>query len=111
MNPNDPFDRDNLSAAETLLTEHEIAREFFQGELYQRDGISRLGGHRDSAARWRDDQPRRIRDRTIDYGPGWLHRMGANRMGAGRGAGRTGRHVKQPLHGRRREHQRDRLQG
>ncbi|MES2076636.1 MAG: hypothetical protein V4462_13560 [Pseudomonadota bacterium] len=44
MNPNDPFDRDNLSAAETLLTEHEIAREFFQGELYQRDGISRLGG-------------------------------------------------------------------
>lgn len=44
MNPNDPFDRDNLSAAETLLTEHEIAREFFQGELYQRDGVSRLGG-------------------------------------------------------------------
>jgi hypothetical protein len=44
MNPNDPFDRDNLSATETLLTEHEIAREFFQGELYQRDGISRLGG-------------------------------------------------------------------
>ena len=44
MNPTDPFDRHNLSAAETLLTEHEIAREFFQGELYQRDGISRLGG-------------------------------------------------------------------
>lgn len=44
MNPNDAFDRDNLSAAETLLTEHEIARDFFQGELYQRDGISRLGG-------------------------------------------------------------------
>lgn len=44
MNPNDPFDRDNLSAAETLLTEHEIGREYFQGELYQRDGISRLGG-------------------------------------------------------------------
>ncbi|MBJ7312304.1 hypothetical protein ACFOLJ_19555 [Rugamonas sp. CCM 8940] len=44
MNPNDPFDRDNLSPAETLLTEHEIAREFFQGELYQRDGVTRLGG-------------------------------------------------------------------
>ena len=44
MNPNDPFDRENLSPAEALLTEHEIAREFFQRELYQRDGISRLGG-------------------------------------------------------------------
>lgn len=44
MNPNNPFDRVNLSAAETLLTEHEIAREFFQGELYQGDGVSRLGG-------------------------------------------------------------------
>lgn len=44
MNPNDPFDRDNLSAAEALLTEHEVAREYFQGELYQRDGDTRLGG-------------------------------------------------------------------
>lgn len=44
MNPNDSFDRDNLIRAEILLTEHEIAREFFQGELYQRDGITRLGG-------------------------------------------------------------------
>ncbi len=44
VNPNDPFDRDNLIPAETLLTEQEIAREYFQGELYQRDGISRLGG-------------------------------------------------------------------
>jgi hypothetical protein len=44
MNPNDPFDRDNLSLAEALLTEHEVARDFFQGELYQRDGISRLEG-------------------------------------------------------------------
>jgi hypothetical protein len=44
MNPNDPFDRDNLGPAETLLTEQEIARDYFQGELYQRDGVSRLGG-------------------------------------------------------------------
>ena len=44
MNPNDPFDRDNLSPAETLLTGQEIARDYFQGELYQRDGITRLGG-------------------------------------------------------------------
>lgn len=43
MNPNDLFDRDNLSHAEVLLTAHEIARDFFQGELYQRDG-TRLGG-------------------------------------------------------------------
>lgn len=44
MNPNDTFKRDNLSAAAKLLTEHEIARAYFQGELYQRDGIYRLGG-------------------------------------------------------------------
>lgn len=44
MNPNDPFDHDNLSAAEALLTEHEVARKYFQGELYQSDGESRLGG-------------------------------------------------------------------
>lgn len=44
MNPNDPFDRDNLSHAEALLTGQEIARDYFQGELYQRDGITRLGG-------------------------------------------------------------------
>lgn len=44
MNPNDPFDRDNLRAVEALLTEHEVAREYFQGELYQRDGDTRLGG-------------------------------------------------------------------
>lgn len=44
MNPNDPFDRDNLRAAEAMLTEHEVAREYFQGELYQRDGDTRLGG-------------------------------------------------------------------
>lgn len=44
MNPNDPFDRVNLSPVEALLTEHEIARQYFQGELYQRDGISRLEG-------------------------------------------------------------------
>jgi hypothetical protein len=43
MNPDDLFDRDNLSHAEALLTAHEIARDFFQGELYQRDG-ARLGG-------------------------------------------------------------------
>lgn len=43
MNPNDPFDRDSLSRAESLLTEHEIVRDYFQGVLYQRDG-SRLGG-------------------------------------------------------------------
>lgn len=44
MNPNDPFDRDNLRAAEAMLTEHEVAREYFQGELYRRDGDTRLGG-------------------------------------------------------------------
>ena len=43
MNPNDPFDRDNLSHAEDLLTGQQIARDYFQGELYQRDG-ARLGG-------------------------------------------------------------------
>ena len=44
MNPNDPFDRDNLSPAEAQLTAHEIARDYFQGELYQSDGKTRLGG-------------------------------------------------------------------
>lgn len=44
MNPNDPFDRDNLSPAEAQLTEHEVARDYFQGELYQSDGETRLGG-------------------------------------------------------------------
>jgi hypothetical protein len=39
----DPFNRDNLCPAETLLTAHDIARDFFQGELYQRDG-TRFGG-------------------------------------------------------------------
>jgi hypothetical protein len=43
MISNDPFDRDNLGHAEALLTGQEIAREYFQGELYQRDG-TRLGG-------------------------------------------------------------------
>lgn len=43
MNPNDAFDRDNLRLAETLLTGQEIARDYFQGDLYQRDG-ARLGG-------------------------------------------------------------------
>lgn len=38
MISNDPFDRDNLSRVEELLLEHEIAQNFFQGELYQRDG-------------------------------------------------------------------------
>lgn len=44
MNPNDPFDRDNLIPAEALLTGQKIARDYFQGELYQRDGVSRLEG-------------------------------------------------------------------
>lgn len=44
MNPNDPFDRDNLGLAESQLMKHEVARDFFQGELYTRDGKSRLGG-------------------------------------------------------------------
>lgn len=44
MNPIDPFDRDNLRYAETLLTGQEIASDFFQSELYQRDGVTRLGG-------------------------------------------------------------------
>lgn len=44
MNPNDPFYRDNLNPAETMLTGQEIAREYFQGELYQRDGVTRLEG-------------------------------------------------------------------
>ncbi len=43
MNPRDSFDRDNLIAAETLLTEQAIARDYFQGELYRRDG-ARLTG-------------------------------------------------------------------
>lgn len=44
MNANDPFDRDNLTPAETLLAGQKIARDYFQGELYQRDGVSRLDG-------------------------------------------------------------------
>jgi hypothetical protein len=43
MNANDIFDRENLSHAEALLTGQEIAREYFQGELYHRDG-TRLAG-------------------------------------------------------------------
>jgi hypothetical protein len=43
VNPNDPFDRDNLTLAETLLTVHDVARAFFQGELYDRQG-ARLKG-------------------------------------------------------------------
>lgn len=43
MTPDDPFDRDNLRPVEALLPAHEIARVFFQGELYHRDG-TRLGG-------------------------------------------------------------------
>ena len=42
MNPNDQFDRDSLGPAEALLTRHQIAADYFQGELYQRDGISRF---------------------------------------------------------------------
>ena len=38
MNLTDSFDHDNLCPAEALLTTHKIAREFFQGELYHRDG-------------------------------------------------------------------------
>ena len=44
MNANDPFDRDNLTPAETLLAGQKIARDYFQGDLYQRDGVSRLEG-------------------------------------------------------------------
>lgn len=44
MNANDPFDRDNLTPAETRLAGQKIARDYFQGELYQRDGVSRLDG-------------------------------------------------------------------
>ena len=43
MRPIDPFDRDNLTRAEALLTGQEITVHYFQGELYQRDG-TRLGG-------------------------------------------------------------------
>lgn len=43
MRQNDLFDHANLHPVEALLTSHEIARDFFQGELYHRDG-ARLGG-------------------------------------------------------------------
>jgi hypothetical protein len=43
MNPDDPFDRYNLIQAEQLLMAQEIAREYFKGELYHRDG-ARFGG-------------------------------------------------------------------
>lgn len=44
MNPNDPFDRESLGLAEVILTQHQIAIDYFQGELYQRDGVSRFEG-------------------------------------------------------------------
>ena len=43
MKPIDPFDREELCRTEALLTAQEIARDFFQGELYHRNG-ARLGG-------------------------------------------------------------------
>ncbi len=43
MDPKDAFDCDNLSHAEALLMAQQIARDYFQGELYQRNG-TRLGG-------------------------------------------------------------------
>lgn len=43
MNPNDPFDLDNLSQAEALLMAQDVALSYFQGELYDRQGF-RLQG-------------------------------------------------------------------
>ncbi|NHZ78744.1 hypothetical protein F2P44_05550 [Massilia sp. CCM 8695] len=44
MDQNDPFERDNLEPAEALLMAQENARDYFQGELYQKDGKQRLEG-------------------------------------------------------------------
>ncbi|CUI05374.1 hypothetical protein [Massilia antarctica] len=44
MDQNDPFERDNLKPAEALLMAQENARDYFQGELYQKDGKQRLEG-------------------------------------------------------------------
>ncbi len=44
MDPSDSFDRDNLKPAQALLMAQEIAHEYFQGELYQKNGQQRLDG-------------------------------------------------------------------
>ena len=43
MNPNDPFERNNLGQAEKLLMAQDVALSYFQGELYDRKGL-RLEG-------------------------------------------------------------------
>ncbi|UOD33689.1 hypothetical protein INH39_23535 [Massilia violaceinigra] len=44
MDPIDPFERGNLKPAEALLMAQESAHEYFQGELYQKNGEQRLEG-------------------------------------------------------------------
>ncbi|WP_070269411.1 hypothetical protein [Duganella sp. HH101] len=43
MNPDQQFDDQNLARAEAILLAHEVARDYFQGELYDRQN-NRLQG-------------------------------------------------------------------
>lgn len=43
MNPGQQFDDQNLMRAEAILLAHEVARDYFQGELYDRHN-NRLQG-------------------------------------------------------------------